>query len=49
MDLSDISKFKDLMTTSSAEVVPALDDMDTKDTMVRNEHLHFFILFLPDN
>ena len=26
MDLSDISKFEDLMTTSSAEDIPALED-----------------------
>ena len=27
MDLSDISEFKDLMTTSSDEDIPALDDI----------------------
>ena len=28
MDLSDISEFKDLMTTSSDEDIPALDDIE---------------------
>ena len=38
LDLSDISEFEDLMTTSSNEDIPALDDIGIlKWTMVRTE------------
>ena len=42
LDLSDISEFEDLMTTSSNEGIPALDEVGYWNlwTMVRNEHLH---------
>ena len=41
LDLSDISKFEDLMTTSSDKDIPALNDIGYwKKTVVRNEHLY---------
>ena len=39
LDLSDISKFEDIMTTSSDEDIPHSRMLDTEKTMVRNEHL----------
>ena len=45
LDLSDISEFEDLMTTSSEEDFPALNDIGYwKKTMVRNEHLYSYEL-----
>ena len=46
LDLSDISKFEDLMTTSSNEGIPALDEVGYWNlcTMVRNEHLYLYEL-----
>ena len=40
LDISDISEFKDLMTTSSNEDIPPLKDVGyLEKTMVRNKHL----------
>ena len=45
LDLSNISEFEDLMTTSSDEDIPALDDIGYwKKTVVRNEHLYSYEL-----
>ena len=46
LDLSDISKFEDLMTNSSNEDIPALDVVRYWNlwTMVRNEHLCLYEL-----
>ena len=45
LDLSDISEFEDLMTTSSNEDIPALDKVGYWNlwTLVRHELLHFSI------
>ena len=51
LDLSDISEFEDLMTTSSNKDIPALDDIGYwKKTVVRSEHLYIYELkILPYN
>ena len=46
LDLSDISEFEDLMTTSSDEDTPALEKVGYSNlwTIVRNEHLYLYEL-----
>ena len=47
MDLSDISEFKDLMTTSSYEDIPALkDSMSWKDSGLNWTFIHMLTLFI---
>ena len=39
LDISDISEFEDIMTTSSNEEIPLLKDIGYQNTAVRTEHL----------
>ena len=40
LDLSNIAEFKDIMTPSSDEDIPPLDDIGYQKTVVRIEHLY---------